>query len=285
MRRWRQGAANTLTPVRLPDTLRPAAQAGRFYPSSPAALARQVEGYLDGAVRGTLTDPKAVVAPHAGYSYSGPVAGSAFAPWVAGALPRTIRRVVLLGPSHWVDFPGLALPDAGAMATPLGEVHLDPESVAALSDLRQVRVFAPAHEVEHSLEVELPFLQAALAPGFVVTPLVVGRASDDEVREVLERLWDGPETRFVLSSDLSHYLAYDEARRVDGETAGHVEALEATPLTASRACGYRVLRGFLGAAAARGLTAGTTDLRNSGDTAGPRHEVVGYGAFHFQSTS
>lgn len=265
--------------MELPSATRPAVHAGRFYPASASSLRRMVEQLAAEGQSGSQRSPKAVIAPHAGYSYSGPIAGSAFASWRSVA--AVVRRVVVLGPSHWVDFPGLALPAATALSTPLGEVRLDQDAVVALSGLPQVRVFDAAYEREHSLEVELPFLQVMLSAGFVVTPLVVGRATDAEIQEVVERLWGGEETRFVLSSDLSHYLEYSAACRTDRETAEIITTLDLASLTALRACGYRPVRGFLGAAANRGLRGEVVDLRNSGDTAGSRDEVVGYGAFHF----
>ena len=271
--------ASSARTVKTPSpATRPAAQAGRFYPASPPSLARLVERFTSEARPGRSLSPKAVIAPHAGYTYSGPIAGSAFAPWLPDA--DRIRRVVLLGPSHWVSFPGLALPDVSALATPLGEVPVDLDAVRSLAAHPQVRVFSSAHEREHCLEVELPFLQVLLRD-FAILPLVVGSASDEEVREVVDALWGGDETRFVISSDLSHYLGYDAARRLDRTTAGAIEESRPDVLTGDHACGYRPVRGFLAAAAGHGLTAETVDLRNSGDTAGPRDEVVGYGAFLF----
>lgn len=237
-----------------------------------------MRGYLDEALSGGMADPKAVIAPHAGYRYSGPVAGSAFAPWAAQA--GVIRRVVVIGPSHWVDFPGIALPGVEALATPLGEVPIDAAAVATLADLPHVHVNPAAHTPEHAIEVELPFLQVLLPPGFRIVPLVVGREIDAGVAAVVEQLWGGPETRFVLSSDLSHYLTYAEARVADRETAEAIERQELPAITSNRACGCRPIRGFLLAAERRRLRVCTVDLRNSGDTAGPRDSVVGYGAFH-----
>ena len=259
--------------------VRPAAQAGRFYPGSASALGRAAEEYLKHAVGGGLADPKAVIAPHAGYRYSGPIAGSAFAPWSGNA--DRIRRVVILGPTHSVDFQGIALPGFEAMATPLGEVPVDTESVAALAALPHVRVLPEAHASEHAIEVELPFLQVLFPAGFRIVPLVVGRETDAGVAAVIETLWGGPETRFVLSSDLSHYLTYPEAREIDGQTAEAIERRELQGVTASRACGCRPIRGFLLAADRRQLKGRIVDLRNSGDTAGSRDSVVGSGAFHF----
>lgn len=237
-----------------------------------------VERFLAEASPGGLPAPKAVIAPHAGYRYSGPIAGSAFAAWASQ--PSSIQRVVLLGPSHFVNFHGIALPDASAFATPLGTVPLDPGAVESLFELPDIHTLDVAHCREHAIEVELPFLQRLL-PTFTIVPLIVGRATDNAVRTAVDRLWGDAETRFVLSSDLSHYLPSEEARPLDRSTADAIEDLQPQPLTPSRACGYRIIRGFLAAAAQRGLIAKTVDLRNSGDTEGPRDSVVGYGAFHF----
>ncbi|MCS7090042.1 MAG: AmmeMemoRadiSam system protein B [Verrucomicrobiota bacterium] len=260
------------------ESTRPPAVAGLFYPDDPQELGRWVERFLEkGHVRQT-TDPKAVIAPHAGYIYSGPVAGSAFRPWAKAA--AKIERVVLVGPSHHMWFEGLALPRAGQFYTPLGPVPVDREATARLADLPQVKLLDAAHAGEHCLEVELPFLQAIL-PRFAIVPLVVGESSDEEVAEVLDRLWGGPETRIVISSDLSHYHPYAEAVRLDRTTADAIEARRVAMLTPERACGFRAIRGLLRASCARDLQVDTVDLRNSGDTAGPRDRVVGYGAFHF----
>lgn len=258
--------------------VRPPAVAGSFYPESPLRLRAMIERYLQEARPAPAGLPKAVVAPHAGYIYSGPVAGSAFA-----ALARDrerIRRVVLVGPSHWVAFRGLAASGAVAWETPLGEIPVDTDAVKSLCELPQVSVLDEAHGREHSLEVELPFLQVALGK-FKIIPLVVGEASDAEVAAVIEHLWNGEATRFVISTDLSHYLDSKTARRVDAATARAVERLEPEEISDDQACGHAPLRGMLYAARVRGLRAHTLDLRNSGDTAGSPERVVGYGAWVF----
>ncbi|HEY7214903.1 MAG TPA: AmmeMemoRadiSam system protein B, partial [Thermoanaerobaculia bacterium] len=196
-------------------SVRPPAVAGTFYPAEPGELRSMVEGFLREPADGRPA-PKAVIAPHAGYVYSGAVAGSAFS--VLAAAATSIRRVVLIGPAHYVPIRGLALPGHARFATPLGEVGIEPAGAQAALRLPQVRLVPDAHAREHSLEVELPFLQALLGD-FELVPLVAGEADGGEVAEVLERLWGGPETLIVISSDLSHYLPYDAARRVDRETA------------------------------------------------------------------
>lgn len=258
-------------PIRLP------AVAGSFYPDNPGRLERLVDDLLADAEAPLGPVPKALIAPHAGYVYSGPIAASAF----VQLPPRgNVRRVVLLGPSHFVPFEGLALSPAAGFATPLGTVPVDAEAVRQVQTLPQVRVSEAAHSREHSLEVELPFLQRRLGQ-FSIVPLVVGQATDEEVGQVIERLWGGPETVFVISSDLSHYYDYQTACELDRQTADAIEALRPQDIGEEQACGRIPIRGLLWAAARRGLTATTLDLRNSGDTAGPRDRVVGYGAFAF----
>jgi AmmeMemoRadiSam system protein B len=260
---------------------RPAAVAGSFYPGDPSALAAEVTSYLAAAPAAPEGGraPKAIIAPHAGYMYSGPVAACAY----ARIAPRagTVERVVLAGPAHRVYVPGVALPAAREFATPLGAVALDPEAVRIASEFPFVEVSDRAHALEHSLEVHLPFLQAALGR-FRLVPLVVGDASPDEVAALLEALWGGEETLVVVSSDLSHYLPYESARRRDGGTARAILDLEAS-LAPEDACGAAPINGLLALARRRGLEPELVDLRNSGDTAGSRDRVVGYGAFAFHA--
>jgi len=245
-----------------------------------------VEGFLRESPAAGAPAPKAlkaVIAPHAGYVYSGPIAGSAFGALAAAA--TTIRRVILIGPAHFVPIRGLALPGHQLFATPLGEVTVEPEGSREALRLPQVRVIPEAHAREHSLEVELPFLQVLLGNGdFKIVPLVAGEADGEEVAEVLERLWGGPETLVVISSDLSHYLAADSARRVDRQTADEILALGG-PLHSRQACGAVPINGLLEAARRRGLAPELLDLRNSADTAGDPSRVVGYGAFAFHEPS
>ncbi len=255
------------------------AVAGTFYPADPQQLRAMVQRYLRGALdRAPGTLPKALIAPHAGYIYSGPVAATAYARlWPAR---DTVRRVVLIGPSHRVPLRGLATSSADVFNTPLGDVLVDKTAAAALVDLPQVQVMDSAHAWEHSLEVHLPFLQEVLRE-FSLAPLVVGDASPQEVAEVLERLWGGAETVLVISSDLSHYHDYDTARRMDRDTSRAIEQLRPADIDYQQACGRIPITGLLVAAQAHGLAAATLDLRNSGDTAGPRDQVVGYGAYAF----
>ena len=259
--------------------VRPPAVAGLFYPADPSTLRREVESHLTAARPATpgAARVKAVIAPHAGYVYSGPTAGFAFAQLAADA--ARIRRVVLLGPAHRVALRGLGLPGCDEFATPLGDVPVAADAARRIASLPQVTEHPAAHSPEHSLEVELPFLQLVL-DDFELVPLVVGDTTGEQVAEVLEAVWGGPETRIVISSDLSHYLPYRTARQVDDETARAIVALEA-PLAHGRACGGLAIDGLLIAAGRRDLTSRALDLRNSGDTAGDRHRVVGYGAFDF----
>lgn len=258
--------------------IRPAAVAGAFYPDRPGDLQALLARCWDDARTTVGPVPKAIVAPHAGYIYSGPVAASAYAR-IRPAHAR-IKRVILLGPCHRVAVNGLALSGADAFDTPMGPVEIDKEAAALISDLPQVQVFDATHAQEHSLEVHLPFLMSVLDE-FKVLPLVVGQATPDQVAEVLDRLWGGPETLIVVSSDLSHYLDYDSARAIDRRTCQAIEALAPDRISTHGACGRFPLGGLLKLAKARGMTVETVDLRNSGDTAGPRDRVVGYGSWLF----
>jgi AmmeMemoRadiSam system protein B len=258
----------------MPSVRQPAV-AGMFYPDDPRELRGLVSQYLAAAETAGGV-PKAIIAPHAGYIYSGPVAASAYA--LLKAARGAISRVVLLGPAHRLAFSGLALPSSDFFATPLGDVPIDREAVAALKNLPQVQVLDAAHAREHSLEVHLPFLQEALGE-FRLVPLVAGDASAAQVGEVLERLWGGPETLIVISSDLSHYHDYQTARRMDAVTSRAIESLRFEDLDFDAACGRVPVSGLLYVARQRGLSIRTLDLRNSGDTAGPRDQVVGYGAY------
>jgi hypothetical protein len=257
--------------------LRPAAVAGLFYPDAPGRLASAVRAYLDGAAPSAGGPPKALIVPHAGYVYSGPVAGAAYAR--LAALAGQVSRVVLLGPTHRVAVRGLALPAARAFATPLGDIAIDQAAVALARTLPQVVVSDAAHAQEHALEVQLPFLKATLGT-FALVPFAVGQATPQQVAEVLDLLWGGPETLIVVSSDLSHYHAYDEAQRRDRATANAVLAL-APHLDHEDACGATPVNGLLLCAQRRGLAPALLDLRNSGDTAGDRSRVVGYASFAF----
>lgn len=259
--------------------IRPPAVAGMFYPREKETLRAAIAESFAAARTGgenAPAMPKAVIAPHAGYIYSGPVAASAYAH--LAPLADAIRRVVLLGPSHHIGFPGLALPGADAFATPLGMVPVDRAAVTGLAGFNQVDVVPAAHAAEHSLEVHLPFLQTIL-DRFTLVPLVVGDAAPDDVAAVLETLWNDPETLIVVSSDLSHYHDYDTARRMDAATSAAIEALDDARIGWDDACGRLAVCGLLRVARDRGLAARTVDLRNSGDTAGPRDRVVGYGAY------
>ncbi len=263
------------------DRVRQPAVAGLFYPGDAAELAAAVRAYLElgtelGAGLDDLGPPRALIAPHAGYRYSGEIAGSAFARLAGGSGKL---RVVLLGPAHRLRLSGLALPDAEALATPLGEVEVDGELARRALAQAPVTVEDRAHAGEHSLEVELPFLQL-LADELTVLPLVVGVAAPTQVAAVLDAVWDGDDVCVVVSSDLSHYLPYGAARAADRATAERILAGDAT-LGPEDACGAAPINGLLRSAARRGFEARAIDLRNSGDTAGGSDRVVGYGAFAF----
>ncbi len=262
--------------------VRAPAVAGSFYPADPAELRALVARQLAEAAQPAQTEPAplALIVPHAGYVYSGAVAATGYVR--AAKLSGRIRRVVLLGPAHRAFLRGLAAPRADAFATPLGVVPIERKAIDALIDLPQLTVSDAPHAGEHCLEVQLPFLQRVLGE-FRLVPLVVGDASDEDVQEVIERLWGGEETLRIVSSDLSHYHDYAAARQLDAASRRAIEALEPSRLGRDSACGVVPVRGLLRAARRLGLVARTLELCNSGDTAGGREHVVGYGSWSFQA--
>ena len=255
-------------------TARPAAVAGTFYPADRATLERTVLKLLDAAPPGD-SDAKAIIAPHAGYPYSGPTAAHAYR--MLEARRERIRRVVLLGPAHRVYLHGMALPSVDAFATPLGDVPVDQKGVEQALAQPGTQVSDEAHAAEHSLEVHLPFLQMVL-DDFKLVPIVVGVCPARDVEAVIDALWGEDETVIIVSSDLSHFHAYADARAIDARTTARIEARETT-LQGEEACGAYALNGLLLAAQAHGLRVRTLDVRNSGDTAGDRQRVVGYGSY------
>ncbi len=275
--------------------LRPAAVAGRFYPGDPHELRTAVLRYLAEAKRQAAGDShgrlKAIIAPHAGYIYSGPIAGSAFA--AMSERRGRVKRVVLIGPSHYLAFTGIAASSADAFATPLGLVPVDREAMALAASLPFVHEIEEAHSREHGLEVHLPFLQATLgdpaalessvATGFTIAPFVFGDCTGEQVAQLIELLWGGDETIFSISSDLSHYHDDATAQGMDALTAWAIESLAPNDIAHDQACGRRAIQGMLIAARQHHLRVKTLDLRNSGDTAGPRDQVVGYGAWEFRA--
>ena len=255
--------------------IREPAIAGSFYPADPEELQSMLHSYLaESATDGS--PPKAMIVPHAGYIYSGPVAASGYARLQQAA--GHIDQVILLGPAHRVAFSGLAASSADGFRTPLGTIALDRAAITDLLTLPQVHVNDEAHRLEHSLEVHLPFLQVILNQ-FTLVPLVVGDASADEVCEVIGKFWDRPGTVIIISSDLSHYHDYDTAVQLDKMTASAIENLALEKIGYEHACGRNPVNGLLLYARQHGLSVHTVDLRNSGDTAGPRDQVVGYGSW------
>jgi MEMO1 family protein len=254
------------------------AVAGSFYPAQPDRLRRAVAELLAEVGTALKSAPKALIAPHAGYMYSGSPAASAFATLRHRA--QTLRRIVLIGPAHYVAIRGIALPTVDAFETPLGQVPVDYDALSKITLLPFVSRNDAAHAPEHALEVELPFLQIVL-PSFSLLPLVVGEPTAHEVAQVLARLWSGPETLLVISSDLSHYHNYETARRLDSATATAIEKDDWASLGPGQACGYLPIAGLLIEANRHNLKARRLALCNSGDAAGPRDQVVGYGAWMF----
>jgi AmmeMemoRadiSam system protein B len=261
------------------SNVRQPAVAGLFYPDDPALLQQQLDSLLAEHAPRAESAPKALIVPHAGYIYSGPVAASAYLQLIP--LRDQIERVVLLGPAHRLPFAGLAATSAEYFATPLGLVRIDRKAMESVLALPQVRILDRAHEEEHSLEVQLPFLQSVLRKDFGLVPLVVGDAEPDQVAEVIERLWGASETLILISSDLSHYHDYATARKLDSATSEAIERFDLRAIGYHQACGRTPVNGLLLAARGHRLHARTLDLRSSGDTAGGKDRVVGYGAYAF----
>jgi len=258
--------------------IREPAVAGLFYPEKTQELQQVINGFLETAPHSHLDRPTAIVVPHAGYVYSGSMAARAYVTLEHHA--REIRRVVLLGPSHRVGFRGIAFCSADSYKTPLGLIPVEQSAFVAISNLPNVGMLDRAHAQEHSLEVQLPFLQSVLRD-FTLVPLVVGDVKPEDVTRVLEKLWGGPETLIVISSDLSHYHDYATARELDAETFHAVESCRPDQIGYEQACGRIPLNGLLQLAQRKHLKVTTLGLCNSGDTAGDRQRVVGYGAWAF----
>ena len=259
-------------------SIRNTAVAGIFYPEQPEDLRASLELLLQNAPAGEGR-PKAIIVPHAGYQYSGPVAAAAYASIFRQKPP--FSRVVLMGPAHRIPFHGIATSSADYFATPLGNVPVDHESLRNLIKQGLVKCFDPAHEHEHCLEVQLPFLQEITGQEFEIIPLLVGDTDSENVAEVLRALWGDSSTLIVISSDLSHYNDYASAKRLDKNTTQSIETLHGEQLNSSSACGFLPIQGLLKVAKEFGMECKTLDLRNSGDTAGPQDRVVGYGAYCF----
>jgi len=261
--------------------IRTSAVAGSFYPDDPAVLHDDLQRLLDaaeinhGPVEGDPA-PKALIVPHAGYIYSGPIAASAYVK--LRPLKDVIKRVVLLGPCHRVPVGGLALSSADFYETPLGRIPLDKELTHKIENMPQVFTFDATHLEEHSLEVHLPFLQTILRD-FSLLPLVVGQASSKEISDVLNQIWGGPETLIIVSTDLSHFLDYDKAQQLDRQTTQAIEQFDLHKIGNNQACGRIPLKGLLENAHQRAMDITTLDVRNSGDTSGAHDRVVGYGAW------
>ncbi len=264
-----------------PSKIRPAAVAGMFYPDDPEDLRHMVSRFLKDAhhvVDEKPAKPRAIIAPHAGYIYSGPVAASAYS--YVESMKDTINNVVLIGPSHRVPLIGLATSNADYFATPLGNIPINRALTESINELPFVTALDQAHAMEHSLEVHLPFLQMTLHE-FSLVPIVAGDASPDQVNQLIEVACKADDTLLVISSDLSHYHDYETAKRMDQDTCQAIEALDIRSVDSHHACGYIPVRGLLNYAKQHHLHAITVDCRNSGDTAGPRDQVVGYGSYVF----
>lgn len=261
------------------EIVRPSAVAGLFYPADTRKLHSMIARHIDASHQTETIVPKALIVPHAGYVYSGPIAASAYHHLTA--LRHIIKRVVLIGPSHRVPFDGLAVSAVDWFETPLGLIPVDRHAESEIIGIDGVRVIEQAHAREHSLEVQLPFLQYLL-DDFKIVPVVAGHASPQLVARVLDTLWGGPETLIVISSDLSHYLDYDSACEIDAETSQAIISMDNHIIDSYHACGSVGINGLLLYARQQHMQGQILDLRNSGDTAGKRDSVVGYGAYLFQ---
>ncbi len=259
-------------------TIRPPCVAGMFYSADPQVLKTTVDELLTHATSADISAPKAIIAPHAGYIYSGPIAATIY----KTLLPHrdTIKRVILIGPAHRVPFHGVATTQIDLFATPLGTVPIDIAACRDITNIPDVHIFEHAFDNEHSLEVQIPFLQAVLS-SFTLVPCVVGDANPRTVTDIIKYLWGGSETLIVISSDLSHYYDYDTAKTLDEATSQAILNLNPADIHDNQACGRLPVKGLLLAAADLKLKPSLLDLRNSGDTAGDKSRVVGYGAYHF----
>lgn len=259
-------------------TIREAAVSGMFYPDDPVILQETVNQYLDKA-KLLPQHFRAIIAPHAGYIYSGETAAQAYKQ--LSDIKNNIRRVVLIGPAHRVSFSGIATSSVDYFETPLGDTPLDKKANQDLQQFPQIKILDEAHAQEHSLEVHLPFLQTVL-DDFLLVPLVVGDCDVESISEVLDFFWQDPSTFFVISSDLSHFHEYNEAKTIDQQTASAILAMSPEKIGYEQACGRMPINGFLSLAKKYHLKPTQLDLKNSGDTAGSRDRVVGYGAFGFE---
>jgi MEMO1 family protein len=258
-------------------SIRPAHVSGMFYPGDPHELRDQITGFLHEKPSDTTKIPKAIIVPHAGTVYSGPIAATAYRLLIQ--YRHVIRKVILLGPAHRVYLHGLALPSVDQFQTPLGNINLDTKTIQKLvHDFPQITFSDAAHAEEHSLEVQLPFLQEVLA-SFRLIPFVVGDATQQDVADVIEHLWGGDECLIIISTDLSHFHHYEEALKLDQASAELIESFQGELLGDKSACGRIPMRGLLHLAQQKGMSIKRFDLRNSGDTSGRKDQVVGYGAW------
>ncbi len=260
------------------NIVRTPAVSGSFYPEEAEALQKMLKTFMQQTLVSIVPVPKAVIVPHAGYIYSGLSAAHLYTQLIPAR--QTIKKVVLMGPSHHVSFKGIAGTHMTHFATPLGNIAVDQSALYEISTLAQISIIEQAHAQEHSLEVQLPFLQEILED-FSIIPLVVGEASAEQVSLVLDKLWGGQETLIVISSDLSHYLDYKTAQVMDQQTTDAIENLRPEDIHYQHACGRVPINGLLHLARSKKMKVTTVDLRNSGDTAGSKNQVVGYGAYAF----
>jgi hypothetical protein len=266
------------------NTIRRPAVAGTFYPKNPDELKATVRHYLNEADKYfelAQRAPKAIIAPHAGYKYSGLTAAAVYNRLYPAR--KIIKRIIILGPCHRVAINGVALPSAKIFQTPIGDISVDTKTTDSIRNLDYVNIFNPTHIDDHSIETHLPFLQTVIKE-FKIVPLIIGEVSADKIAGLLEILWGGPETLILISSDLSHYLEYTQAKITDNQTCKVIEQMNYKALEKNQACGRHSINGLLMLAKRKGLSVTTADIRNSGDTAGRKDSVVGYGSWYFEES-
>lgn len=258
--------------------IRPPAVAGTLYDADTQRLLAQVESWLnEGVAKTTPKTPKALVVPHSGYHYSGKTAAAAYR--LLEPVYDSIRRVVILGNSHRDTINGFALPGVDVFKTPLGDVKVDPHAVQHLLNEPDVQELPEAHRLEHSIEVQLPFLQTVLED-FVIVPLIVGNNDPKRVAELLKPLWGAEETLIVISTGLSRKRPQSEARSQDAHSAERIRKMK-IDFSYPEACGFNALNGFLYLAKEKHLDSKCLALSTSADTNGLKDRVRGFGSFAF----
>ena len=258
------------------EKIKQADVAGMFYPGEEASLRQMVDGFIQKALSFDLR-PRAIIAPHAGYIYSGSIAGTAYK--TIAAVRDQIENVIIMSPAHRFYLRGIALHMADAFATPLGNIPVNIGIVKKIKQFSSVQWEERSFIQEHGLETHLPFIQRAFKPGIKIVPMIVGECQESEVAEILESVWEDPRNFVIISSDLSHFHSYADAKKLDRNTVDLIQNLDSQSLDTEFACGHYPICGLLNLARNRKLKIKALDIRSSGDTAGSKESVVGYGSF------